>query len=96
VPHNNRSGLNHAVDCSAFQNRVAAHTATFVPTDYNMRLRCAPLTSYGPHSEFPFLRRSSAHPVLGWFVVGIEVAFGLRVYLRLGFLAHIEGPRVNP
>jgi serine/threonine-protein kinase len=32
---------------------------------------------------------SGAHPVLGWFVEGINVGLGLWVYLRLGFLAHI-------
>jgi hypothetical protein len=32
---------------------------------------------------------SEAHPVLGWFSVGIQVSLGLWVYLRLGFLAGI-------
>jgi eukaryotic-like serine/threonine-protein kinase len=30
-----------------------------------------------------------AHPVLGWFAVGIQISLGLWVYLRLGFLAGI-------
>lgn len=30
-----------------------------------------------------------AHPVLGWFVVGIQVLLALWVYLRLGFLAAV-------